>query len=74
MTVNSEFPEPINDDGYKVSDFYKQEEVEDWFKRMMDDFPTPHGGREEMCTFEYYDRDVMDEWKEKWFSQFRNKK
>ena len=46
----------------------KKEILED-YKTVMENalehikiFPRVHGGREEWCTFEYYDRDVMDEW------------
>ena len=37
------------------------------------DFPLPHGGPEEWCTFSYYDEDLVEEWKKKWFSDFIEK-
>ena len=79
MSTNSEFPkeksefETSKNNPYigRWVNYYYKDQVEDWFKRCIEDFPSPHGGREEWCTWEYYDRDIMDEWYEKWFSQFR---
>ena len=78
----TDFPVAYNARSFHATSFsarlkgvHKVIEVEDWFKRCMEDFPKPHdagyGSDGEKFSWAYYDEEIMDEWFEKWFSQFK---
>lgn len=62
----------------KYSYPFAWDEQEDWFKRMIADFPRVHnvgyGYDGEEHDMDTYDFDQIEEWKENWLSQFRNNK
>ena len=74
MSANSEFPkeksefETSKNNPYigRWVNYYYKDQVEDWFKRCMEDFP----GCPYMMTDNRY-IEYIDEWYDKWFSQFR---
>ena len=75
MSANNEFPESYED--FYCSPIYDGEDVDDWFKRCLEDFPEMYNrGYSSSDGAEYnyytYNDEEITTWLEKWFSQFRN--
>jgi len=71
ISANNEFPKARNDcdiTGGCPFDYYGSEEVDDWFKRCVEDKPkiTLLNHHRHIPSHEYWDY-----WFEKWFGQFK---
>ena len=74
MNVNKEtkFPEPFVG-WFEITPAHDPEEVDDWFKRCIEDYPLADYGVK-TGTGDYGLYRARVDWFDRWFSQFRNDK